>query len=170
MLHMNSLSHFNSIWRIPFMWFMKSIWIKFFIQTNINVKIYKTLLKKHYHLKGNNFLLRALCQIFILCVFQNTRWSERKSTFKNNTKCTQKKFIFLLAMHHHNMLSPFKIIMKSNAQNCLAHPPNIINPLTKMCRINFNYTILSHKHLKVCETNINCHDSNVGFSGKWTCI
>ncbi len=34
-LHMNSLSHFNYIWRVPLIWFIKNIWMRFFIQTSV---------------------------------------------------------------------------------------------------------------------------------------
>jgi hypothetical protein len=55
--------------------------------------------------------------------------------------------------------------MKSNAKATLG-PPTTINPLTKMWRIISNFAILSCKlHLKLYETNKNCHDSNVGFNG-----
>ncbi len=56
--------------------------------------------------------------------------------------------------------------MKSNAKVALG-PPTTINPLTKMWKIVFNFAILSCKlHLRLCETNKNCYDSNVGFSGR----
>ncbi len=69
-LHMNSLSHVNSIWRIPFMWFhKKTILMRFFIQTNINMWIHESSLKSHYHLKGNkNCVGRFVLKIHFMCL------------------------------------------------------------------------------------------------------
>jgi hypothetical protein len=59
----------------------------------------------------------------------------------------------------------FKITMKSKVEVALG-PLNTINPSTKIWRI---ILILSFylQCFKVCEMGANCHDSSVGFSGRW---
>jgi hypothetical protein len=79
-LDMNSLSHFTFIWKVPFIWFHENIQMRFFIQTNVNVWMHNFFWKNTIIWKVTKNVLEALCQKSILCVFQNVRWNERKST------------------------------------------------------------------------------------------
>jgi hypothetical protein len=51
-------------------------------------------------------MLEALCQKYILCVFQNVKWNERKYTFDIIQNVPQKRNIILLEMYHSSMFSP----------------------------------------------------------------
>jgi hypothetical protein len=87
--------------------FMKNIWMRFFIQTNINVWIHKSLLKKHYHLKGNkNFVGIFVSKIHFMC-YQNARGNEKNLPPKIIQNAPQKKKKFLPKMYQYNVLSPF---------------------------------------------------------------
>jgi hypothetical protein len=64
-------------------------------QTNINVWIHRSLLKKHYHLKGNNNCVGTLCQKFILYVYQNVKGNEKNPPSKIIQNAPQKSTFFL---------------------------------------------------------------------------
>jgi len=76
--------------------FTKNIWMKFFIQTSINVWKRNCFLKKHYHLRYNKNCEGRFVSKSIFSVFQNAKRNEKK-TLKiiQNTKCTKKQIHFL---------------------------------------------------------------------------
>jgi hypothetical protein len=70
--------------------FTENIWMKFFIQTNINVCVHKGFVKKNYHLKGNkNCVGDFVPKIHFV-------WLDgiKKRCPQNNIKCTPKKKTF----------------------------------------------------------------------------
>ncbi len=96
------MSHFNSIWKVPFMLFHKKIYMKFFIQTNVSVWIHKLFFGKTLAFwKITKIEREDLFQKYIFSVSQNTKWNEKKyfgGTLKN-------EYIFLPKMYHCNLLS-----------------------------------------------------------------
>jgi hypothetical protein len=75
--------------------FTKNIWMRFFIQTNLNVWMHKSFLKKHYHLKDNkNYESRFVSKIHFQCFSKHQmKWNENICP-QNNTKCTRKTNTF----------------------------------------------------------------------------
>jgi hypothetical protein len=55
--------------------FTKNIWIRFFIQTSVNVWIHESFLKKIIIWKITRIVRGDLCQKFIFSVFQNVKWN-----------------------------------------------------------------------------------------------
>ncbi len=77
-LHMSSLSHFNSIWKVPLMWFQKKqLDAVFFIQTNVSVWIHYFFWKNTIIWKITRIVWEDLCQKIIFNVSQNTKWNEK---------------------------------------------------------------------------------------------
>ncbi len=79
LLHMNSLPHSNSIWRVPLMWFHKKCMDENFIQTSVNMYTVNTqkVVEKFIIWKLIKFVLEVLCQKSILYVYQNNRRNQK---------------------------------------------------------------------------------------------
>jgi len=67
--HMKSFTHVIS---------QKTCWMKFFIQTNITMLKKKVYWKNYFSLKDNKNNVRGFISTFILHVYQNAKWNQRK--------------------------------------------------------------------------------------------
>jgi hypothetical protein len=81
-LNMNWLYHFNYNWKVWLMWNLKKYLDKFFIQMTISVLKKIFCWKFTFIWKMTRIMLEAFVPEFILCVYQNARWNQRKFAHK----------------------------------------------------------------------------------------
>jgi hypothetical protein len=89
--------------------------MRFFIQTNINVWIHKSVLENTIIWKITRIVLEDLCQNPILCVFENIKWNERKFSPKIIQNVHKRKYICLLEMYCCSVFLPMFPILESCA-------------------------------------------------------
>jgi hypothetical protein len=97
-LNVSWLNHFNSIWKVSLMWSHKKHLDEVFHLNKHNYVEKKIYWKNYFNLKYNKNNVRGSISTFILHVYQNARWNQRKFDPKIIQILLKNKCIFLPKM------------------------------------------------------------------------